>query len=130
MSISGGKYTIAGFSSSYPIQGWLWPKTPNVCEVNPVTGSWKDTPHNVKVSCMLADKIFYNVKFTADGKTPAEPNEPSEDSNDGFITGNSGNFQIWGEPGKLKKIKVRFRGKNYFGYGPTTPSSLYTIDLR
>lgn len=26
MKVKNGKYTISGFSSSYPIQGWLWPK--------------------------------------------------------------------------------------------------------
>jgi surface antigen len=26
MKVSNGKYTVSGFSSSYPVQGWLWPK--------------------------------------------------------------------------------------------------------
>ncbi len=26
MTVKNGKYTISGFSSSYPVQGWLWPK--------------------------------------------------------------------------------------------------------
>jgi surface antigen len=26
MTVSNGKYTVSGFSSSYPVQGWLWPK--------------------------------------------------------------------------------------------------------
>jgi len=26
MTVKNGKYTVSGFSSSYPVQGWLWPK--------------------------------------------------------------------------------------------------------
>ena len=51
------------------------------------------------------------VEETNDGTTPNDPPIPSETLNDpcvqggSFISGASGQFQLWGETGKLKNIK-------------------------
>ncbi|NJL60159.1 MAG: hypothetical protein HC887_11525 [Desulfobacteraceae bacterium] len=82
-----------------------------------------------------ADFIYCKYEITADGsKEPTgEPTESDNnmfDKSTKFITGNSGQFQIWADPGKIKYVKVRFRGKNSTGYGPTSQVYTYIIDNR
>ena len=73
---------------------------------------------------------LYTLTFTTNGSVPPDPPEPSTSQKTGEISGNSGQVQLFAAVGQYKKIKVKFRGYNSTGYGPTTGSYLYTVDLR
>ena len=103
---------------------------PGTISVNPTSGSWTTSPRNVNVSCSNASRIYYTIRTTTDGSTPATPPEPSSGTNEGSISGDSGTFQVYASSGQYKKLKVRFRGYNSSGYGETSGSFSYTIDLR
>jgi len=97
--------------------------------------SWKDSPPPIEVKCPNADFIYCKYEITTDGKKepagdPTESDNNMFDKNTKFITGNSGQFKIWADPGQIKYIKVRFRGKNSNGYGPTSQVYTYVIDRR
>jgi len=106
--------------------------------VSPTTQTWKSTPQTIQVSANNAERIYCTLRTTDDGSEPAEPPEPTKESGqhdpcskiEDSIKGNKGNFEFWGSSGKVKKIKVRFRGFNNQGYGVTSSSYQYTIDLR
>ena len=106
------------------------PVSPGFVSVNPTSGSWTTSPKNVSVSCSDASRIYYTIRTTTDGSTPANPPEPSSGTNEGSISGDSGTFQVYASSGQYKKLKVRFRGYNSSGYGETSGSFSYTIDLR
>ena len=103
--------------------------TPGTVLVYPTSGSWTSSPQNVSVSSSNASSIYYTIRWTTDGATPAEPPEPTSSVNDGSISGSSGIFQVYANAGQNKKLKVRFRGTNSGGYGTSTGSYLYTINL-
>jgi len=98
--------------------------------VNPMSGTWTSSPQDINVGCSDASQIYYTISYTLDESTPADPPEPTTSVNDGSISGNSGTFQVFATVGQYKTLKVRFRGYNDVGYGPTSSSYLYTIDLR
>jgi hypothetical protein len=112
------------------IQGWLWAKgsgpTPGAVSVNPQSGYWIDSPHELDVASQSANKICYTTTSTVDGSTPEDPPEPTV--NDDSITGSSGTFEVAAIDGERKTIKIRFRGYNSNGYGPTTEAYVYVID--
>ncbi|MGD9732696.1 MAG: CHAP domain-containing protein [Desulfamplus sp.] len=103
---------------------------PGSVSASPSSGNWTATPQYVSVSCSNANQIYYTIRYTTDGNTPSEPPEPTSSTNDGSISGSSGNFQVYASAGQNKKLKVRFRGYNSIGYGSTTGSFSYAIDLR
>jgi hypothetical protein len=106
---------------------------PGNVSVNPTSatsGTWTTSPQTVSVNSSNASTIYYTLRTTTDGTTPAGPPEPLSSLNDGSISGSSGIFQVYASAGQYKKLKVRFRGYNSNGYGTTTGSYLYTIDLR
>lgn len=102
---------------------------PSAVSVNPSSGVWTSSPKLVNVSSTNANRIYYTIRTTTNGSTPADPPEPTSSVNDGSITGSSGTFQIYANAGQNKKIKVRFRGYNSSGYSATTSSFLYSINL-
>uniref|UniRef100_UPI003593FC1D M23 family metallopeptidase n=1 Tax=Desulfococcus sp. TaxID=2025834 RepID=UPI003593FC1D len=97
--------------------------------VNPTFGTWTSSPRNVSVSSTNASRIYYTIRTTTDGTTPVDPPVPTSSANDGYITGSSGTFQVYASAGQNKKLKVRFRGYNNGGYGATTGSYAYSINL-
>ena len=105
------------------------PTMPGSVSVSPTSGTWTSTPKYVNVSSSYAGRIYYTIRTTTDGSTPADPPVPTTTLNDGSITGSSGTFQVYASAGQNKKLKVRFRGYNNAGYGPTTGSYLYSINL-
>ncbi len=106
--------------------------------VSPTTQTWKSTPQTIQVSANNAERIYCTLRTTDDGSEPTEPPEPTKETGghdpcskiEDSIKGNKGNFEFWGSSGKLKKIKVRFRGYNNLGYGLTSTTYNYSIDLR
>jgi hypothetical protein len=116
-------------ASAYPI----YPSIPAPAQT---TGSWTTSPQSFTVSAANAEKIYCLVEEAFDGAAPTDPAVPSDTLNDGcvqggsFINGASGQFQVWGEPGKLKTIKVRFRAWNNQGFGAASAVYSYTMDLR
>ncbi len=117
---------------TYTITGSTTSSTPTAY---PSSGTWTSSPKYISVSCGSADRIYCTVR-TAYGSIPEDPPIPTLESHDIFdetgteYIGSSGSFKIWGESEKLKYIKVRFRGHNDSGYGPTSGVYLYAIDLR
>jgi hypothetical protein len=130
-------YRLVGYSDSESIRSKMGkaiadladPKLPGVVSVDPVSGDWKGSPQNVSVSSENANKIYYRITTTTDGSEPSEPTDPTTPSNDGSITGNSGQFPVKGTSGKLKIVRVKFRGHNDNGNGPVAGPFRYTIDL-
>jgi hypothetical protein len=88
------------------------------------------SPQNVSVSSSNANRIWYTIRTTTDGSTPADPPDPTSGLNDGSILGNSGTFQVFASAGQHKRLKVKFRGENGMGYSAPSPVYSYTIDLR
>ena len=124
-------YGVASSSFSYSIDlRTSAPDRPAAVSVNPGSGIWSTSPRNVSVSCNNATRIYYTIRATTDGSTPADPPEPSSDTNDGSISGGSGTFEVYASAGQYKQLKVRFRGYNGSGYGVTSGSFFYTIDRR
>jgi formylglycine-generating enzyme required for sulfatase activity len=102
---------------------------------SPLNGTWTTTPQLLSVSANNAERIYCMVEETNDGTIPNDPPIPSETLNDpcvqggSFISGTSGQFQLWGETGKLKNIKIRFRAWNQQGFSSVSPIYNYSIDL-
>jgi hypothetical protein len=103
---------------------------PGSVVVNPTSGNWTTSPQNVSVSSSGASTIWFTIRSTLDGSIPADPPDPTSSLNDGSITGSSGIFQVFASAGQFKHLKVKFRGQNAAGYGPTSVVFSYTIDLR
>lgn len=126
-----GTYTLANFSNSYPIQGWLrapaLKNLPGSVVVTPTTGNWTATPQNIAVSSLNADQIFYSLTNTLDGSEPTDPTAPTAQNSS--ISGSSGDFQFFAPAGLLKRLKIKFRGYNSLGYGATSQTYSYQINL-
>jgi len=109
---------------------------PDSC-VAPIMGSFDASPQKIQVNCPRAEKIYCLATFKTDGSDPdriivtpdALLHTPVNKNGDEYISGDSGQFEIWAEPNQVKKIKVRFRGCNKYGCGATTGTYIYTIDL-
>jgi hypothetical protein len=104
------------------------PRTPGAVAVNPASGNWTSSPQEVSVSSPGASGIYYSIRYTVDGTTPPDPDEPALEAHDGVIRGDAGSFSIWAGAGQRKHLKVRFRGENAAGYGPASPVYSYVID--
>ena len=104
---------------------------PDLPSPDPSTGSWDSLPQDVEVTCDKADVVAYTVSYTLDGSEPSPPLDPTEYDN--FMALNSehkGIFDIRCNPGQYKRLKVKFRGNNSSGWGPTSETYSYSIDLR
>jgi hypothetical protein len=108
---------------------------PGGAVVSPAVGSWTSSPQWINVRADNAERIYCTLRTTLDGSEPETPPEPTIESHDpcaqgvDYIGGSSGQFQFYAENGQNKRLKVRFRGYNGKGYGPTSGSFLYHINL-
>lgn len=103
---------------------------PNSVSVDPPSGSWTDASHYVDVTSDNSSRIYYTFRSTSDGSEPDDPLIPSASTNNGMFTGSSGQYPVTGIDNALRRVKVRFRGHNDAGYGPSTDPHSYQIDLR
>lgn len=107
---------------------------PDSVTATPENGLWSDPEKFIDISCPGADVIYCKVSISEDGSAPADPPEPTIESHDIFnrnmdeTIGETGQFQIWADDRKIKTVKVRFRGYNQYGYGPSSSVYTYTID--
>lgn len=104
------------------------PVPPDPVLVNPTTGSWTSAPQYVTVSSSGATKIYASAVTTTDGSEPADPSEPTT-SSAVVVNGAAGDYSVPSNSGKNTRTKVRFRGYNADGYGPTSAIYSYSIDL-
>jgi Divergent InlB B-repeat domain len=107
---------------------------PGSVSVSPSSGSWSSSPQYATVSSSGASQIFCSVSVTTDGSTPADPPDPTASNSSctqaaTAISGSSGSFQMWANQGQYKRFKVKFRGHNSVGYGPTSGIYSYTINI-
>ncbi len=103
---------------------------PGSVAVSPSSGSWTSSPQNISVGSSGATTIYYTMVNTYDGSTPSTPSAPTPSSNDGSISGPSGTFQYYANPGQFKRTKLRFIGCNNMGCGSASGSYSYSIDRR
>jgi surface antigen len=127
---SGGNGSVSGIYS-YSIN---IPAIPGSVSVNPASGSWTSTPQNVNVSSSGASQIFCSVSVTTDGLTPSDPPDPTASNSackqsSTVISGSSGTFEMWASVGQYKRFKVKFRGNNSSGNGPTSGIYSYSINI-
>jgi len=102
--------------------------------VTPPDGTWDTSSKWIDINCPGADQIYCKANVTTDGSEPPTPSTPTTASHDQFdqtgtpyISGETGQFQLWAAPGEEKKIKVKFVGYNSEGYGPVSDTHSYTI---
>ena len=112
------------------------PRLPGNVSVYPSGGTFYASPALVDVSCPNAERIYCKISVGTDGTVPADPPEPTIESHDVFNTnsdeyiGASGKFGMSAETDQIKVVKVTFRGYNENGYGPTSQTHTYTVDLK
>ena len=99
-------------------------------EASPSSGNWTDSPHDLKLHSCSAKTIYYSMVNTYDGSTPADPVAPTPSANNGSLAGSDPTFTLFGNPGQIKKIKLRFVGCKDNICGPVSGTYVYTIDLR
>ena len=111
-------------------------EVPGAVMFSPSNMIWGMSPSSIQVNSSDADEIYCTIETTIDGSTPPDPSEPNIDNHDPidqtgteFILGSSDTVNFWGEPGHAKKIKIRCRGKNHVGYGPTSEAHAYQINF-
>ena len=102
---------------------------PGGVSVNPSSGSWTAN-QSLVVTGSGATTIYYTMVNTYDGSTPSDPYSPSASNNNGYLSGSSANFSLYGSSGQIKKTNLRFRGCNSYGCGPVSGVYSYAIDQR
>jgi hypothetical protein len=98
--------------------------------VTPASGAWLRSPRQLSVVSDGADILYYSMATTTDGSAPTDPPEPTPSLNNGWLVGSTAPFELHGNPGQLKRAKLRFIGCNGSACGPASPVLEYSIDLR
>ncbi len=101
------------------------------------------------VSIRYATRIYCSLRVSYDGSIPPDPPAPTVESHDNcvvhmdtlgsgdscvadngeYLTCSTGPFELFGDPGEYKRIKIRFSGYNSAGYTVSDVYS-YLIDNR